>query len=72
MIHGTHDVTDSRPEDIFTFISPVTEKLEKQDKFKPKDKSYLYNIPESEAEPLKDTSLHALQIQKRQLFRYVS
>ena len=54
MIRGTHDVTSSRPEDIF--ISPVTEKLEKQDKFKPKGKSYLYNIPESEAEPLKDGS----------------
>ena len=43
MIRGTHDVTGSRFEDIFTFISPVTEKLEKQDKFQPKDKSYLYN-----------------------------
>ena len=32
------------------------EKLEKQYKFQPKDKSYVYNIPESEAEPLKDGS----------------
>ena len=40
----------------FTFISPAVAKLEKQDKFQPKDKSYLYNIPESEAEPLKDGS----------------
>ena len=56
MIRGTHDVTGSRFEDIFTFISPVTEKLEKQDKFQPKDKSYLYNIPKSEAGPPKDGS----------------
>ena len=33
VIRGTHDVTGSRHEDIFTFISPATEKLEKQDKF---------------------------------------
>ena len=54
MIRGTDNITGSRHEDIFTFISPAIEKLEKQDKFQPKDKSYLYNIPESEAEPLKD------------------
>ena len=54
MIRSTADVTGSRHEDIFTFISPAIEKLEKQDKFQPKDKSYLYNIPKSEAEPLKD------------------
>ena len=30
MIHGTHDVTGSRQEDIFTFISAATEKLERQ------------------------------------------
>ena len=41
MIHGTYDITDSRHEGIFTFIPPVTEKLEKQDKFQPKDKSHL-------------------------------
>ena len=41
VIRGTHDVTGSRHEDIFTFISPATEKLEKQDKFQPKDKSHL-------------------------------
>ena len=34
------DVTDSRHGDIFTFISPATEKLKKQDKFQPRDKSY--------------------------------
>ena len=56
MIRGTHDVTGARPDDVFTFISPVTEKLEKQGKFQPKDKSYLYNITESEAGPLKDGS----------------
>ena len=33
VIRGTNDVTGSRHEDIFTFISPATEKLEKQDKF---------------------------------------
>ena len=33
VIYGTHDVTGSRHEDIFTFLSPATEKLEKQDKF---------------------------------------
>ena len=54
VIRGTADVTGSRHEDIITFISPAVEKLEKQDKFQPKDKSYLYNISESEAEPLKD------------------
>jgi len=32
VIHGTHDVTSSRHEDIFAFISPAAEKLEKQDK----------------------------------------
>ena len=37
MIRGTGDVTDSRHGDIFTFISSVTEKLEKQDKFQLKD-----------------------------------
>ena len=52
MIRSTDDITGSRHEDIF--ISPAIEKLEKQDKFHLKDKSYLYNIPESEAEPLKD------------------
>ena len=41
VIRGTHDVTGSRHEDIFTFISPATEKLEKQDKFQPRDKSHL-------------------------------
>ena len=39
VICGTHDVKDSRHKKIFTFISP--EKLEKQDKFQPRDKSYL-------------------------------
>ena len=41
VIRGTHDLTGSRHEDIFTFTSPATEKLGKQDKFQPKDKSYL-------------------------------
>ena len=41
VIRGTHDVTGSRHEDIFTFISPATEKLKKHDKFQPKDKSHL-------------------------------
>ena len=56
MIRGTADVTGSRHKDIFTFISPAVEKLEKQDKFQLKDKSYFYNLSESEAEPLKDGS----------------
>ena len=56
MIRGTADVTGSRLEDIFTFISPAVEKLEKQDKFQLKNKSYLYDISKSEAEPLKDAS----------------
>ena len=30
VICGTHDVTGSRHEDLITFISPATEKLEKQ------------------------------------------
>ena len=54
MIRGTGDVTDSRHGGIF--ISPATENLKKQDKFQPRDKSYLYNITNSEAEPLKDGS----------------
>ena len=33
VIRATGDVTDSRHGDIFTFISPATEKLKKQDKF---------------------------------------
>ena len=56
MICGTADVTGSRHEDIFTFISPAVEELEKQDKIQPKDKSYLYNISKSEAQSLKDGS----------------
>ena len=36
--------------------SPATEKLENQDKFQVRDKSYLKNVTESEAEPLKDGS----------------
>ena len=51
VIRGKHDVTGSRREEIFTFISPATEKLEKQDKFEQKDKSYLQNIPESSLVP---------------------
>ena len=47
MIRGTADVTGSRHEDIFTLISPATEELEKQDKFQPKGKTYLQNIPVS-------------------------
>ena len=50
-------VTGSRHENIITFISPATRKLEKQDKFQPRDKSYLWNITNSEAEPLKDQAL---------------
>ena len=44
VICGKGDVTDSRQGDIFTFISLATENLKKQDKFQPRDKSYLYNI----------------------------
>ena len=40
VIRATGDVTDSRHGDIFTFISLATEKLKKQDKFQPRDKSY--------------------------------
>ena len=40
VIRATGDVTDSRHGDIFIFISPATEKLKKQDKFQPRDKSY--------------------------------
>ena len=69
---GTHEVAGSRHEDLFTFISPATEKLKKQDKFQPRDKSYLYNITESEAGPLKDSSAASVAIQKQLLFRYVS
>ena len=56
VIRGTADITDSRHGGIFTFISPATEKLKKQDTFQPRDKSYLQNITKSEAEPLKDGS----------------
>ena len=68
MIRGTADVIGSRHEDIFTFISPAVAKLEKQDKFLPKDKSYLYNISESEAEPLKDGSAASVSNPKSAAF----
>ena len=68
MIRGTTDVIGSRHEDIFTFISPAVAKLEKQDKFQPKDKSYLYNISESEAEPLKDGSAASVSNPKAAAF----
>ena len=58
------DITDSRHGDIFTFISPTTEKLEKQDKFQLRDKS--------EAEPLKDGFAASIVISKRLLFCYAS
>ena len=48
------------------------EKLEKQDKFQPKDKSYLYNIPSLKQNRWRMVPLQTLQIQKRLLFRYVS
>ena len=35
-------------------ISSATEKLDKQNWFQPRDKSYLDNIPGSEAKPLKN------------------
>ena len=41
VIRGTADVTESRHGGIFKFISPATEKLEKQDTFQPRDKSFL-------------------------------
>ena len=41
VIRGTHDVTGSRHGDIYTFISPATEKLENQDKIQLRDKSCL-------------------------------
>ena len=68
MICGTHDVTDSRHEDIFTFISPATEKLEQQDKFQSKDKSHLEKITESETEPLKDSSAGSIANPKAAAF----
>ena len=40
----------------YSHLSPVTEKLEKQDKFQPRDRSYLQNMTNSEVEPLKDGS----------------
>ena len=40
-ICGTHHITDSRHGDIFTFISPATEKLENQNKIQSRDTSYL-------------------------------
>ena len=74
VIRGTADVTSSRHKVIFTFISPALKKLEKQDKFQPKDKSYLYNISESEAEPLKDDSAARVSIPKAAAFslRYLN
>ena len=68
VIRGTADVTGSRHKDIFTFISPAVEKLEKQDKFQPKDRSYLYNISESEAESLKDGSAASVSNPKAAAF----
>ena len=65
MIHGTADITDSRHGDIFTFKSPVTEKLEKQE---PRDKSYLLNITKSETELLKDSSTASVAKPKTAFF----
>ena len=39
VIRATGDVTDSTHGGIFTFLSSATEKLKKQDKFQPRDKS---------------------------------
>ena len=68
MIPATGDVTDSRHGDIFTFISPATEKLKKQDKFQPRDKSYLQNITNSEAETLKGGSAASVANPKKASF----
>jgi len=40
-IRGTADVTDSRCNSLFTFVFTVTEKLENQNKFQRRGKSYL-------------------------------
>jgi len=49
MICGTADVTDSRCNSLFTFLSTATEKLKNQNKFQRRGKSYLYNISRFEA-----------------------
>ena len=54
--------------DTKAYSSPALEKLEKQDKFQPKDKSYLYNISQSEAEPLKDGSTASVSNPKATAF----
>ena len=41
VIHGTADITDSRYNSLFTFVSTVTEKLENRNKFQRRGKSYL-------------------------------
>ena len=41
MIRGTADVTDSKHNSLFTFVSIVTEKLETRKKFQRRGKSYL-------------------------------
>ena len=41
VIRATADVTDSRRNSLFTFVSTVTEKLENRNKFERRGKSYL-------------------------------
>jgi len=41
VIHGIADVTDSKRNSLFTFVSTVTEKLENRNKFQSRGKSYL-------------------------------
>jgi len=41
VICGMADITDSRRNSIFTFVSTVTEKLENRNKFQRRGKSYL-------------------------------
>ena len=49
MICGTVDVTDFRRNSLFTFISTATQKLENQNKFQRRCKSYLFNTSGFEA-----------------------
>ena len=58
--------------DMETYSHLYLQQLKKQDKFQPRDKSYLYNITNSEAEPLKDGSAASIANPKTAPFHYVA
>ena len=70
--HSYVPITDHMWQSWVEIISQATKKLEEQDQLQPRDKSYLYNITESEAELLEDGFAASVVNPKWFLFRYVS